>query len=139
MSIFRPHHVVAAPAPALDSPVVKAKVREAYDKGRQEERSRHRGSPMLTLLVVLVAAVGAATLYYSFRQGSFMGGGAAIDSKIAQVDSTAVPALQTAAQKAATLAQTTGQKLQSQGQAIQQDTANDNGSQAPSSSAPANQ
>ena len=123
MSIFSHTQVAHADAPALDSPVVKAKVREAYDKGRLEERRRHHGAPMLTLLLVLVAAVGAVTLYYSFRQGSFMGGGAAIDSKIAQVDTQAVPAIQTAAQKAGALAQTAGQKLQSQGQAIKQDAA----------------
>jgi len=132
MSIFRHDEVVPANAPALDSPLVKAKVREAYDKGRQEERRRHHGSPMLTLLLLLVAAVGAVTLYYSFRQGSFMGGGAAIDSKIAQVGSNAAPTLQTAAQKASALAQTAGQKLQSQGQAIKQDAA----STPPASNAP---
>jgi hypothetical protein len=126
MSIFRHQQVVAAEGPAVDSPLVKAKVREAYDRGRSEERRRHHGSPMLTLLLVLVAAVGAVTLYYSFRQGSFMGGGAAIDTRIAQVDSTALPAIQTAAQKAGTIAQTAGQKLQSQGQAIKQDAASDN-------------
>ena len=130
MSIFQRHQVVAAQAVPLDSPVVKAKVREAYDQGRLEERKRHRSSPMLTLLLVLVAAVGAVTLYYSFRQGSFMGGGAAIDTKIAQVSSNAAPTLQTAAAKAGALAQTAGQKLQSQGQAIKQDVASQN---APSS------
>jgi hypothetical protein len=118
---------MTANAPSLESPGVKARVREAYDKGRLEERRRHHGSPMLTLLLVLVAAVGAVTLYYAFRQGSFMGGGAAIDNKIAQVDSTAIPALQSAAQKAGTLAQTTGQKLRSQGQGLKQDTAPANG------------
>lgn len=130
MSIFQRHQVVAAQAVPLDSPVVKAKVREAYDQGRLEERKRHRGSPMLTLVLVLVAAVGAVTLYYSFRQGSFMGGGAAIDTKISQVSSNAVPAIQTAAAKAGAVAQTAGDKLKSQGQAIQQDAA--------SSDAPAN-
>ena len=126
MSIFRHQELAHAHAPGLDTPEVKAKVREAYDKGRQEERRRHHGSPMLTLLLVLVAAVGAVTLYYAFRQGSFMGGGAAIDTKIAQVGTNAVPAIQTAAQKAGTLAQTAGQKLQSQGQAIKQDAASHN-------------
>ena len=125
MSIFRHTQVAHADAPVLDSPVVKAKLREAYDKGRLEERRRHHGAPMLTLLLVLAAAVGAVTLYYSFRQGSFRGGGAAIDSKIAQVDSGAVPAIKTAADKAGALAQSAGQKLQSQGQAIKQDTGSD--------------
>ena len=103
MSIFKHNTPAPANAAPLDSPVVKAKVREAYDRGRSEERRRHHGSPMLTLLLVLVAIVGAVTLYYAFRQGSFMGGGAAIDTKISQVSSNAVPAIQTAAAKAGRL------------------------------------
>jgi len=126
MSIFHRQQVVAGQAVPLDSPGVRARVREAYDLGRNEERRRHHGSPMLTLLLVLVAAVGAVTLYYSFRQGSFSGGGAAIDTKIAQVGSNAAPAIQTAADKASALAQTAGQKLQSQGQAIKQDATGQN-------------
>jgi len=110
----------------LDSPIVKAKVREAYDRGRLEERRRHQGSPMLTLLLFIVAAVGAVTLYYSFRQGSFMGGGAAIDNRIAQVGSNAAPALQSAAEKAGALAKTAGQELRSQGRAVQQSAASEN-------------
>jgi hypothetical protein len=131
MSILSHHSAAHAPAGVPDSPEMKVKVREAYDKGRLEERRRHHGSPMLTLLVVLVAAVGAVTLYYAFSQGSFMNGGAAIDSKIAQVDSGAAPAIQTAAQKAGALAQTAGQKLQSQGQAIKQDAASNNAPSGP--------
>jgi len=126
MSIFHHDRVVPAQAATLDSPVVKAKVREAYDRGRLEERKRHHGAPMLTFLLVLVAAVGAVTLYYSFRQGSFMGGGAAIDTKIAQVSTNAAPAIVNTADKAGALAQKAGQKLQSQGQAIQQDAAANN-------------
>jgi len=61
------------------------------------------------------------TLFYAFRQGSFMNGGAAIDTKISQVSSDAVPAIQTAAAKAGAAAHTAGQKLQSQGQALRQD------------------
>jgi len=121
MQMFKHNTPAAANAVTLDSPVVKAKVREAYDRGRAEERSRHHGSPTLMLLLVLIAMVGAVTLFYAFRQGSFMNGGAAIDTKISQVSSDAVPAIQTAAAKAGAAAQTAGQKLQSQGQALRQD------------------
>jgi hypothetical protein len=131
MSIFQHNRIAPAQAVAMDSPMVKAKVREAYDRGRLEERKRHRGSPMLTFLLVLVAAVGAVTLYYAFRQGSFMSGGAALDTKIAQVSTNAAPAIVNTADKAGVLAQKAGQKLQSQGQAIQQDAA---GANAPTNS-----
>ncbi len=123
MQIFKHNTPATANAVALDSPIVKAKVREAYDLGRAEERKRHHSSPMLTLLLVLVALVGAVTLYYAFRGGSFMNGGAAIDTRISQVSSDAVPAIQNAAAKAGAVAQTAGEKLQSQGQAIKQDAA----------------
>ena len=123
MQIFKHNTPATATANAvtLDSPIVKAKVREAYDRGRAEERKRHHGSPTLMLLLVLIAMVGAVTLFYAFRQGSFMGGGAAIDTKISQVSSDAVPAIQTAAAEAGAVAQTAGQKLRSQGQALRQD------------------
>jgi hypothetical protein len=125
MQIFKHNTPATANAVTMDSPIVKAKVREAYDLGRAEERKRHHGSPMLMLLLVLIAVVGAVTLFYAFRQGSFMGGGAAIDTKIAQVSSGAVPAIQTAAAKAGSVAQTAGEKLKSQGQALHEDAASD--------------
>jgi hypothetical protein len=123
MQIFKHNTPATANAVTMESPIVKAKVREAYDLGRAEERKRRHGSPMLMLLLVLIAVVGAVTLFYAFRQGSFMGGGAAIDTKIAQVSSDAVPAIQTAAAKAGSVAQTAGEKLKSQGQAIREDAA----------------
>ena len=116
----------AVPAGAVTVPVSvvdKVKLREAYDKGRVDERKRHHRSPVLTVSLVLIALVGAVVLFYAFREGSFAGGGAAVDNKLAQVGSQAVPAVESAAAKAGTIAEQAGDKLKSQGQAIKQDTA----------------
>ena len=125
MAFFKSSHPavpaggVAVPVPVVD----KAKLREAYDKGRVDELKRHHRSPVLTFSLVLAALVGGVVLFYAFREGSFAGGGAAVDSKLAQVGSQAVPAVESAAAQAGTLAEQAGDKLKSQGQAIKQDTA----------------
>jgi hypothetical protein len=113
----------AAPGGAVvvDGPVAKTRLREAYDKGRLDERKRHHRSPVLTLLLCGAALVGVVFLFYAFREGSFAGGGAAVDGKIAQVSSQAAPAVETAASDAGALAEKAGDKLKSQGEAIKQD------------------
>jgi len=115
-------HAPQSGAVVVDGPIAKARLREAYDKGRVDERKRHQRSPLLTLLLCSAALVGAVFLYYAFRERSFAGGGAAVDSKIAQVSAQAAPTVETAALSAGALAQTAGDKLKAQGQAIQQDT-----------------
>jgi hypothetical protein len=61
-------------------------VRRAYDRGRRDERARHprrRGSPVLTTVLFLAACAGAFVIYLGVSQGSFSGGGQAIDQNIA--------------------------------------------------------
>lgn len=54
-------------------------VREAYERGRKDERSRRRDSPLLVCLVVLLALAGGVLLTMAATHGSFAQGGAAID------------------------------------------------------------
>ena len=61
------------PAPDAES------VQVAYERGRREERARHRRSPLLTLLLGVTALVGGATLALSALHGSFAAGGASVD------------------------------------------------------------
>jgi hypothetical protein len=117
-------------AVAVDGPVAEGRLRDAYDKGRIDERKRHHRSPLLTTILVVVAVVGAVVLFYAFREGSFASGGAAVDNKISQVSAQAMPAVENAASSADAMAQQAGDKLKSQGQTIQQDA-------APASSQPA--
>jgi hypothetical protein len=126
MPWFRSQHpatTAGAPAVVVDRHAAKAELRDAYDKGRIDERKRHRSSPMLTVFLLLIAVMGAVLLYYAFREGSFAGGGAVVDNKISQVTSQAAPAAQNAAATAGALAEKAGDKLKAQGQAVQQDTA----------------
>jgi hypothetical protein len=54
-------------------------------QGRREERSRRRGHPLLGLLVVLVAVVGAAVLALAVHEGSFSRAGAVADQHLSTV------------------------------------------------------
>jgi hypothetical protein len=56
-----------------------AVVREAYERGRKDERGRRRDSPLLVCLVVLLALAGGVSLTTAATHGSFAEGGAAID------------------------------------------------------------
>lgn len=79
---------------------IRAKMNEAYDKGRHDEARRHRSHPIINLALVLIAAVGAVVVFYAVREGSFSRGGAVVDNKLATAASSAGPALAQAASTA---------------------------------------
>jgi len=86
----------------------EAEVGAAYDKGRRDERSRHRSHPILTLVVAVIALVGGAMIYLAAREGSFAQGGQVMDKQLAQASQNAQVASQDVAQTAQTkLHQTT--------------------------------
>lgn len=87
--------------------------REAYREGRRDERHRKHGFPLLRLFLVIVAFAGAALLYLAYREGSFTGGGAAIDRQIANTADTTAEATHR-------VADTTGSALENAGQRIKQ-------------------
>ncbi len=88
----------------------KADIDEAYDRGRHDERLRHRGSPLLTLLILVAVLAAAAFVYLAVRNGSFSNGGAVVDRSL----STAQAPIRGAADKA-------GDALQNAGQTLKQD------------------
>lgn len=51
-------------------------------EGRREERHRHRGHPMIGLLVAVVAVIGAAMLALAVHEGSFTKGGEVVDQNL---------------------------------------------------------
>jgi hypothetical protein len=51
-------------------------------EGRREERHRHRGHPMIGLLVAVVAVIGAAMLALAVHEGSFTKGGQVVDQNL---------------------------------------------------------
>jgi hypothetical protein len=63
---------------------------EGYAEGRRggedlPARSPRRGHPVLATIVFLLAAITVGYVYLSYQAGSFAGGGALIDQKIAAV------------------------------------------------------
>jgi hypothetical protein len=89
-------------------------VRRAYDRGRRDERSRgprHRGSPLLTTVLLLAACAGAFVIYLGVSQGSFAGGGQTIDQNIANAKDQAAQAGRNVAARAGDALQNAGQKL----------------------------
>ena len=109
----------AGPAPAavvVNPDEIRAQIDQAYDKGRHDEARRHRSHPIITLALVVIAAVGAVVVFYAVREGSFSRGGAVVDSKLAVAASSAGPALAeaaaTAAPKIEQAAETAGPKIE---------------------------
>ena len=74
----------------------EADIEKAYDKGRRDERARHRSHPILGLMVAVVALVGGAVLFLAAREGSFADGGRVMDAQIAQASDQAKVATQDA-------------------------------------------
>ena len=68
---------------AVSSPPTEADLKRAYERGRRDERSRHRGHPVIGLLLAVVALMGVGLVYLAAREGSFSGGGQVIDQKLA--------------------------------------------------------
>ncbi len=91
-------------------------VRQAYDRGRRDERARRprrHGAPFLTLIVLVAAVVGAGAIYLGVSEGSFSRGGQVVDQKISSVAQPASQATRNAADKA-------GDALANAGQTIKQ-------------------
>ena len=74
-----------------------AEVKAAYDKGRRDERARHKSHPIFGLAVALVAILGAGMLFLAAREGSFSNGGAVVDRQLASAAGEAQASAQHAA------------------------------------------
>ncbi|HVM99277.1 MAG TPA: hypothetical protein VMT68_03600 [Caulobacteraceae bacterium] len=88
--------------------------REAYDRGRRDERARHhprRRHPVLGAVLVLAAATGAFVIYLGVRQGSFAGGGQVVDQGIANATASAQQASRDAAGRAGDALEHAGRRL----------------------------
>jgi hypothetical protein len=113
----RKNDEVTAVDPELD-----ATARQAYERGRRDERARQtrrrRGFPLITLLLLVIAGAGVTAVYLGVQQGSFARGGQVVDQNIANVGQTvtntaAVPqqAVRSAADEAANKLQEAGQQI----------------------------
>ncbi|HEX8234298.1 MAG TPA: hypothetical protein VF559_13245 [Caulobacteraceae bacterium] len=76
---------VVGDAPRVASTVgpSDADVREAYKKGRHDEKARHKSHPILALIVFALAVVGGIMLFLVLREGSFSSAGKVADQQVA--------------------------------------------------------
>ena len=88
-----------------------AEVRDAYERGRKEERARRKRHPILGLIVFVLALVGGIMLFLAIRDGSFTAGGQAADQQVAVVQEKAPAVLATAGDKAEEVARSVGDKV----------------------------
>jgi len=88
-----------------------ADVRAAYDKGRRDERSRHKSHPFLALIVILVAVVGGIMLFLAIREGSFSGAGQVADQQLAVAQAEAPGVIANASETAGSVARNVGERV----------------------------
>jgi len=88
-----------------------ADVRAAYDKGRRDERSRRKSHPILALIVLAIAVVGAIMIFLAMREGSFSGAGQVADQQLAVAQAEAPGVIANASQKAGEVARDVGERV----------------------------
>jgi hypothetical protein len=70
-----------------------ADLKAAYDRGRRDEKARHRRSPLLALGLLAAALIGGTSLGLAAYKGSFSEGGAMMDRGVSTAAREAVPTL----------------------------------------------
>lgn len=72
---------VVQPAASADPGLTREVRKDAYERGRADERSRHKRNPLLTILIALAAVFGIAVLgLYIYNGGSFTETGRDLDT-----------------------------------------------------------
>jgi hypothetical protein len=66
----------------LDLDEVRADVREAYERGRKDERASRRRHPVFMTLTFIAAICGVILLALAAVNGSFAGGGSVADETL---------------------------------------------------------
>ena len=88
-----------------------ADVRAAYEKGRRDQRARRRSHPILALMVIAVAVVGAIMIFLAVREGSFSRAGQVADQNLAVAQAEAPGVIAEAGQKAEAVARDVGDRV----------------------------
>jgi hypothetical protein len=87
-------------AAADDAHAIGADLREAYERGRRDERASRRRHPIGMTFTFLFAAVGLVLLVLAGVNGSFATAGAQVDEKLQLAANRAGPAVSQAASDA---------------------------------------
>ena len=69
-------------AAAADAHAVASDLREAYERGRRDERATRRRHPLGMTLLFAAAAVGVILLALAAVNGSFSSGGQVVDASL---------------------------------------------------------
>ena len=72
-------------------------LREAYDRGRRDERASRKRHPVIMTLLFLAAAVGVALMVLAALNGSFGAAGRVADQSLATAADQAEPVVRDAA------------------------------------------
>lgn len=103
-----------------DPGLTKEVRRDAYERGRADERSRHKRNPLLTFLIVLAAAIGLVVTFLAVREGGFSGAGQVIDREAQAAREAAARAAAEATDETGEALQDTGRRVEERGEAAQQ-------------------
>lgn len=90
-------------------------LRDAYDRGRRDERAQRKRHPLMMTLLVMAALAGGAMLAVAAMEGSFGRGGEVVDRNLSAAADRAEPAVRDAAQE-------TGAALREAGQSLRDET-----------------
>jgi len=87
-------------ADPIDPREVQADIREAYERGRKDERASRRRHPIAMTLTIVAAIVGVVLLALAAINGSFAGGGSVADQNLNAAVNKAEPQVRDAASQA---------------------------------------
>lgn len=96
----------------------KADLREAYERGRSDERARHKRHPLLMTLTFLLALVGVVLLALAAANGSFRRAGGVVDQQLNVAADRAAPAVGEAASDAGQSLREAGRSAKSQAEKV---------------------
>lgn len=102
-------------AEQLDLQEVQADVREAYERGRKDERASRRRHPVVMTLTFAAAACGVALLALAAINGSFAGAGSVADQNLNAAVNRAEPQVRDAASQAGQSLRDAGVKAKANG------------------------
>ena len=93
--------------------LARADLRDAYERGRRDERASRRRHPVAMTLTVIAALVGVVLLGLAAVNGSFSRAGGVVDENLNTAVTNAEPQVRDAAAQA-------GQSLRDAGQSVRQ-------------------
>jgi hypothetical protein len=87
-------------AQVVDDPAIAKDLREAYERGRRDERASRKRHPVMMTLTFVAAIVGVGALALAAANGSFGRAGGVVDDNLASAVTQAQPKVQDAASQA---------------------------------------